>query len=139
MIGVESGVIGRRPVPELGTPDVAAAGEEIADHVLERLAPARVEAQVEAGELGHAADADAVVEAGHRHLVGLVEHGEHRRGVGVDQRHRQRVALDRIHGQIEAEAGGHRPRVAAEGEHVAVGARPPRRPRPAWRRRCARR
>ena len=107
--------------PELRRLHVAAAGEEVVHHHLQGLAPARVQAQVEAAELGHAADADALVEARHRHLVGLVEHGGHRRACGVDQRHGERVALHRIHRQVQPEAGGERARVAAEGEHVAVG------------------
>ena len=49
-----------------------------------------------AGELGRAADADAVAEPGDRHLVGLVHHGRFRRAVGIGDRHGDRVALDRI-------------------------------------------
>ena len=129
-LGVGGGADDRRRVrrhrpqagPELGALDVAAAGEEVIHDHLQGLAPARVEGEIEAGEFGHATDADALVEAGHRHLVGFVEHGGHRRRVGIDQRHGQRVALDRVHRQVEPEAGGHLARVAAEGEHIAVGA-----------------
>ena len=73
--GVPSGVIGLQAAPELGAREVAAAREEVADDVRERLAPRLVQLQRVAGELGGAADADAVAEARDRDLVRLVHHG----------------------------------------------------------------
>jgi len=40
--------------------------------------------------------------------------------VDIGERDGQRIALDRIDRQRQAEAGGHRARIAAEGEHVAI-------------------
>jgi hypothetical protein len=48
--------------------------EQVVDHHFQRFAAARIQAQVEAGDF--AAHADAVVEAGHGDLVGLVQNGE---------------------------------------------------------------
>ena len=119
----DRGAVGRHRAqagPEARARQVAAR-EQVAHHLLERGAALRVQAQVEARELGHAAHADAVVEARDGHLVGLVEHGRLRRQRFVDQRHRERIALDRVDGNVEAQRGDGRARVAAEGHHVAVG------------------
>ena len=127
-VGIRRGADDRRAVgrhrsqagPEAGARQVA-AGEQVGDHALQRLAPARIQAQVEAAELGHAADADAIVEARDGDLVGFVEHGGLRRRGRVKQRDRQRIALDRVDRDAEPEPGREVARKAAEGEHVAVG------------------
>src|SRR5690606_15944970 len=70
------GAVGRgraQAGPERGLRQVAATRVEIVDHLLQGRAPARIQAQVEAGHLGHAADTDALVEAGNGDLVRLVE------------------------------------------------------------------
>jgi len=80
-----------------------------------------VQRQVVAGDLGRAADADAVAKPGGRHLVGLVHDGGARRHRFIGNRHGQRVTLDRIDRQRKAEIAGEARRVAAERQHVGIG------------------
>jgi len=101
---------------------VAGVREQAFEHHLERFAATRVQRQVEARHLGHAADADPVVEAGDRHLVGLVHHGRHRCGRRVGDRHRERVTLERVDRQRQPGRACQLARVAAQREHVVVGA-----------------
>ena len=107
--------------PEFGTADIAALRVEIVGDHLQGGAASRVERQVETGDLGHAADADAVVEAGDGDLVGLVEDGRGRRHRRIGDRHGQRVALERVDRRLDAQRLEQLRAVAAEGEHVAVG------------------
>jgi len=56
--------------PEAGARQIAAAREQIADDMRQRLPARFAQRQVVAGELGRAADADAVAEPRHRNLEG---------------------------------------------------------------------
>ncbi len=120
----ERRAVGRhRPqsAPETRPGGVAAAREQVADDVLQG-APARlVQRQRVAGELGGAADADAIAQPRHRHLVGLVHHGRFGRARRVDDRQRQRITLDRIDRDAQAERAQQQRRVAAERDHHRVG------------------
>ncbi|MNN05803.1 hypothetical protein D3C81_1185740 [compost metagenome] len=68
--------------------------------MFERAALGRVEAAVIADDLRHAANADAILEARDGDLVGFIQHRRHRAARGVDQRHRDREALERVHRQV---------------------------------------
>ena len=95
-IGVPSGVIGRRPVQNVAFDDIAAAREQVVHAHFQRFAARLAQRFVEADDLRHAADANAVVETRDRDLVGLVEHGRYRRRRRVDDRRGDRIALERI-------------------------------------------
>ncbi len=94
---------------------------EIAHHLFQGGAAARVQRQVETGHLGHAADADAVLEAGDRHLVALVQDGRGRRHRRVGDRQGQRIALERVYRQAHAQRRQQLRRIAAQRDHVTVG------------------
>jgi hypothetical protein len=76
--GVPSGVIGRRPDQKLAPPG-RRRPETGCRPSAPACAPAHSAAVVEAGDLGHAADPDAVAQPGDGHLVGLVQQGRDRR------------------------------------------------------------
>nr|GEU28214.1 hypothetical protein [Tanacetum cinerariifolium] len=111
---------GAQPGPEAGVRRGAGAGEQVVDDHLERVAPARIEALVEARDFGHAAHADAVVEPGHGNLVGFVEDGRDGRGRGVHDRHRDRIPLERIDGNVH-QALQQRRGIRAQRHHVRIG------------------
>ncbi len=92
--------------------------------MLERAALGRIERAVIADDLRHAADADAILETRDRDLVGLVEHRRYRAARGVDHRHRDREALERVHRQVRhamQERLDELRRPAAERHHDQVG------------------
>ncbi|CFM34232.1 Uncharacterised protein [Bordetella pertussis] len=107
--------------PELGLLDRAAAGEQIVDHQLQGLAARLLQAQIEARQLGHAADADALVEARDRDLVGFIQDGGNRRGGLVSHGNGERIALDGVDRQIQAQRTQKAMRIATERRDVAVG------------------
>ena len=107
--------------PELGTRHIAAVREKIADHKLQRAAPARVERQVKPRQLRGAAHPDAVAQPGDGHLVALVHDGRFGRGASIGDRQGQREAFDRVDGQPQAQWLGHGGAVAAQRQQVAVG------------------
>ena len=101
MIGVPSGVIGRKPVQK-----VARRGRRRAE--TGRLTDISSVARGRSGwsvapTLGGAADADAVAQAGDRDLVGFIHHRGLRRAVVVHDRQRDRIAFDRVDRKIDAE------------------------------------
>ena len=99
---------------------LACARKQVLGHHLQRLARSIPQGQVEACELGHAADPDASVEARDRHLVRFVEDGRYRCAGFVEQRQRQRVALHRIDRQLDAQRPQHRGRMASERHDATV-------------------
>jgi hypothetical protein len=102
--GVPSGVMGRRPVQNSACSRSPPCGEEIVGHHHgQGVVASGVERQVEAAELGHAAHADPLVEAGDGHLVGFVQHCAARRPGGVRHRQGEGVALDRVDGELYPE------------------------------------
>lgn len=58
MIGVPSGVIGRKPVQKVALAWIARAAEQILDRMHQRLATLFAQGQVKARNLGHATGAD---------------------------------------------------------------------------------
>ncbi|MNJ27129.1 Leucine-responsive regulatory protein [compost metagenome] len=90
------------------------------DH-LQRFTAARVQRQIKTGNLSHTANTDTVVEAGDRDLVGLVENGRGWRHGRIGDRHRQRVTFERIDRGLDAQRLEQLRRIAAQGQHVAVG------------------
>ncbi|CAB3775275.1 hypothetical protein LMG29542_08657 [Paraburkholderia humisilvae] len=82
--------------PEAGLRRIAAAREQIVHAHLECFATRVVQRLVEAGNLGHPADANPVIETRDRDLVGFVEHRRYRSRRRIDDRRRERVALQRI-------------------------------------------
>ena len=77
--------------------------------------------QVVAGDLGGAADADAVSETGDGDLVGLVHHCRDRSLAGVRDRYGDRIALDRIDRDRLADPAHPQRRIGAHGHDVGVG------------------
>src|SRR3546814_8759384 len=67
-----------------------------------------------------AADADAVAEAGDRDLVTFVEQRGNGRACRVDDRHRDRIAFDRIDGQPNAERSEQARRPASQRDDIAI-------------------
>ncbi len=94
---------------------------QLLDDFFQSGAAARGFGQVVAADLGHAADAYALVEAGDGHLVGLVQDGRGGRHVRVGDGQGQRVALQGVYRQVDAQRREHLRGVAAKGQHVAVG------------------
>ncbi len=105
--------------PEGGSGEVA-AGEQVAGDHFQRFAPTRVEPQIESAQLRHAAHADAMIEAGEGDFVGFVQHGGTRCERFVGQRHGERVTLDRIDRQIEAQRRQKVTGVTAQRQHIAI-------------------
>jgi hypothetical protein len=93
--GVPSGRHRSQARPEARLRHVA-AGEEVGDGMLQRQAARFAEVVGIARDFRHAADADAVAQAGDGDLVGLVHHRRFRRARGIGDRDGQRIALDRI-------------------------------------------
>ena len=88
----------------VGTRRIAAPREEVGDDELQRAAPCGIQVQVEAGELGRAAHADAVAQRGERaHVHAEAEHRAQSLGPG-----RQRL------GERESVAG----LVARQAQHA---------------------
>ena len=95
--------------------------EQIRHRMHQRPASRLAQGVAVACELGGAADPDAVAQAGDRHLERLVHHGADRGAHHVGHRHRDGVALHRIHRQHDPRVAQQRRRVAAEGHHILVG------------------
>ena len=89
--------------------------------MFERLASGKAEIVGIAGDFRHAADADAIAEASDRDLVGFVHDGRFRCARGIGDRDRQRIALDRIDGEADAERLQQERRIAAESDDDRIG------------------
>ena len=89
--------------------------------MLQRVAALFRQDVVVARDLGHAADADAVAQAGDRHLVALIHDGRDGGGGFVDDRGGDRIALHRIDRQGHAQRLDHLRRVGAQRQHIGVG------------------
>ncbi|MNI24173.1 hypothetical protein D3C73_777850 [compost metagenome] len=99
--------------PEIRLGNIATR-EEIGDGMFERRAPFLAEIVGITRNLRHAADADTVAKPGDGDLVGLVHHGGFRRARGINDRNGQRITLDRIDRQLDAELLDQHRRIAAE-------------------------
>ncbi|MHC2508597.1 hypothetical protein ACVII1_003835 [Bradyrhizobium elkanii] len=88
--------------------------------MIQRRAARGVELGRIARDLRGAADPDAIAEPGDRDLVALVHHGRFRRAGRVLDRHGDRIALDRIDRQRDAERPQQDRRIAAERQHVGI-------------------
>src|SRR3990167_917377 len=89
--------------PETGLGQIAALRIKVVDDHLQGFTSPRVQRQVKTGYFSHATDANTVVETGDRDFVGFIENGRGRRHCRVSDRHGQRVALERVHGRLDAQ------------------------------------
>ena len=113
-IGVPSGVIGRRPLQNSARAMSPPCGNRSVTTCSSVRRRASCSSQVVARELGRAADADAIAQARDRDLVRLVHDRRFGRAGGVGDRHRDRVALDRIDRDADAQRPQQQRRIAAQ-------------------------
>ena len=109
-----------QPGPEFAVCHIGCAREQVGQHMVERAATGLTQCHAVAGQFGGSAHADAVAQPRDRHFVGLVHDGRLGRASGVVDRNGDRIALDWIDRNADADRLEHQGRIAAHGDQVGV-------------------
>mmetsp|Transcript_41496 Transcript_41496/g.104654 ORF Transcript_41496/g.104654 Transcript_41496/m.104654 type:complete len:363 (+) Transcript_41496:1045-2133(+) len=106
--------------PRLSAGQIHRTGKQLCDHVPQCGYAVRVQRAVQVGQLPEATHANLVAETRDGHLVVRVEHGAARRLLCVGDGQRERVALHRVDGQLEADCARQLHAANARSQHHRV-------------------